>query len=151
MHVMIGLTSAEQQDVKCRAMLPLDDSFQQAASDCTQNQESLQGERCVLLVIIVLGGHFDIVCHQIHGVETNTKLANQIDISTLLHLFQESCIHADMAIIIMLITMNANHDQNDCSLPSKSKTLFLRVVVTSAMTIALAQHVLDIDQVAQRR
>mmetsp|Transcript_15232 Transcript_15232/g.41242 ORF Transcript_15232/g.41242 Transcript_15232/m.41242 type:complete len:225 (-) Transcript_15232:624-1298(-) len=44
----------------------------------------------VLLVIVVLGNDLHPVGHKVHGVETHTKLTNQVDIPTLLHLLQEA-------------------------------------------------------------
>lgn len=44
-----------------------------------------------LLVIVVLADDLNIVSYKIHRVESHTKLANQVDISALLHLLKESC------------------------------------------------------------
>ena len=42
---------------------------------------------CLLFVIIVLGGNLHIICHQVHRVEPDAKLPDQVDITTFLHLF----------------------------------------------------------------
>jgi hypothetical protein len=44
----------------------------------------------LLLAVWCLRNDLHPVSHQVHGVEAYTKLANKVDVSTLLHLLQES-------------------------------------------------------------
>lgn len=54
---------------------------------CTKN--NIQ-HNVLLFVIIVLADHFDIVGNQVHRIETNTKLPNQIEVTSRLHLLHKS-------------------------------------------------------------
>lgn len=45
----------------------------------------------LLVVIVVLGHNLHVVSHQVHRVEPNTELADQVDVTTLLHVLQEGC------------------------------------------------------------
>lgn len=44
-----------------------------------------------LYIVVVLGHHLHIVCHQVDGVEAHAKLANEVEVAALLHLLQEGC------------------------------------------------------------
>lgn len=45
----------------------------------------------LLVVIIVLGHNLHVVSHEVHRVEANTELADQVDIAALLHVLQKGC------------------------------------------------------------
>ena len=45
----------------------------------------------LLLVVVVLGDDLHPVGHEVHRVKAHTKLTDQVDIPTLLHLLQEAC------------------------------------------------------------
>lgn len=44
-----------------------------------------------LLVIVVLGDDLNPVSNQVHGVEPDAKLADEVHVPALLHLLQEGC------------------------------------------------------------
>lgn len=48
-----------------------------------------------LLVVIVLRDDLDPVSHQVHTVEADTELADEVYVTTLLHLLQEGCVHQE--------------------------------------------------------
>jgi hypothetical protein len=46
---------------------------------------------CSLLVIVVLADDLHVVSHQVGAVEADSKLADEVDVASLLHLLQEGC------------------------------------------------------------
>ena len=62
----------------------------------------------VLLVAAVLADDLHIVSNKVDRVETDTKLPNEIDISTLLHLLQEGCAQLGLSVCAGLLCCSTN-------------------------------------------
>ena len=63
--------------------------------------------RGILFIIVMFADDFNIVGNKIDRVEPNTKLANEIEVSTCLHFLHKCCIND----YIQLMTINLTNEE----------------------------------------